>query len=253
MSTSPSVRFFEKVQEYLEIIKTREEKNIKAAAKVMADCIANEKMIHISGSGGHSSIIAEDALYRKGGLACVNPILDPTFSLSHGAVLEINHMEGLYNVTPNLLDYYDLRQGDVFILGSAWGIACQAVDLALSVKERGLTLIGITCGKADEYTDRHHPSRHKCGKVIADIADIVIDNHAPHGDACLEIDGFDKKVAPISTIIQCAIYQSLVAETVDCLVRRGIEPPIWTNAFDIGGAEKNAGYIAKYGPRAKSL
>jgi uncharacterized phosphosugar-binding protein len=253
MVTSPSVRFFTKVQELMEVIKQKEQEKIVKAAQVMADCIASDRMIHISGSGGHSSIIAEDALYRKGGLACVNPILDPTFSLSHGAVLEINHMEGLYDVTPVLIDYYGLEEGDVFILGSAWGIACQAVDLALSVKERGLTLIAITCGKADEYTDKYHPNRHKSGKVIADIADIFIDNHAPHGDGCVDIDGFDKKVAPISTILQCAIYQSLVAETVDLLVKRGIAPPIWTNAFELDGAVKNKSYIKKYGSRAKSL
>lgn len=250
---SAALQFLEKVREYMEVIQEQEEEKLKASAQIMADCIQEDRMIHISGSGGHSSIIAEDALYRKGGLACVNPILDPTFSLSHGAVREINHMEGLNDVTPVLLDYYDVRKGDVFILGSAWGIACQAVDLALAVKERGLTLIAITCGKADEYTDRDHPSRHRSGKVISEIADIFIDNHAPHGDGCVDIEGLDKKVAPISTILQCAIYQALVAETVDILVRRGIEPPIWTNAFDLGGARKNGSYIEKYGARSKSL
>jgi len=237
----------------MEVIEREESDNIISAAQVMADCIANDKMIHISGSGGHSSIIAEDALYRKGGLACVNPILDPTFSLSHGAVQEINHMEGLYGVTPVLLDYYGVEKGDVFILGNTWGIACQAVDLALEIKKRSLFLIAITCGKADEYTDKSHPNRHKSGKVIADIADITIDNHAPQGDACVEIEGLNKKVAPISTIIQCAIYQALMAETVGLLVKKGIEPPIWVNAFELGGMEKNKSYIQKYGPRVKSL
>lgn len=252
--TSPSVRFLEEVQKYMEIIKRNEQENIMKAARVMADCIADDRIIHVCGTGGHSPIIAEEALYRKGGLACVNPIYDPTFSLSHGALLAINHLERIYGVTPVLLDYYGVKdKNDVFVFGTAWGCSPQSVDLAMEVKKRGLTLIAIACKSVGDYTLRDHPSRHSSGLVVAEVADICIDNHAPNGDACIEIEGFDKKVSPISTIIQLSIYESLVAEVCNMLVKRGIEPPIWTNALSEGGVERNEKYIRKYGARSKSL
>lgn len=252
MVDTASVRFIKNLQERIQGIIVEDYEKIVEAAEVMADCIERDNMIFIWGPGGHSAIVAEDALYRKGGLACVNPIYDPTFSVSHGALQEINHFEGLTGVAPKLLDYYGLEDGDVFILSNAWGISAEGVDLALEIKKRGNTLIAISTTEAKKHLNKNHPLTHKSGKVVYEIADICINNHCPHGDANVEIEGF-RRVAPISVIMQSVIYQSLVAETVEILVKRGIEPPIWTNAYEEGGIEKNKKYIEKYGIRVKCL
>lgn len=252
MRKTASVRFIDNLQKRIQDIIHDDHKNIVEAAKIMANAIENNQMIHIWGPGGHSAIVAEDALYRKGGLACVNPIYDPTLSVSHGAIQEINHFEGLTGVAPKLLDYYGVKKGDVFILSNAWGVSAEGIDLALEIKKRGIKLIAISTTEAKKYLNPNHPLTHKSGKVVSEIADICINNHCPHGDANVEIEGF-RRVAPISVIMQSVIYQSLVAETVEILVKRGIEPPIWTNAYEEGGIEKNKKYIEKYGIRVKCL
>lgn len=252
MGKTASVRFIDNLQKRIQDIIHDDYKNIVKAAKIMADTIKNDQMIHIWGPGGHSAIVAEDALYRKGGLACVNPIYDPTLSVSHGAIQEINHFEVLTGIAPKLLDYYGVKRGDVFILSNAWGTSAEGVDLALEVKKRGLKLIAISTAKARKYFNSNRPFSHKSGKVVPEIADICIDNHCPNGDANVGIKGF-RRVAPISVIMQSVVYQSLVAETIEILVKQGIEPPIWTSALEEGGVRKNKEYIEKYGIKVKCL
>lgn len=252
MRKTASIRFIDNLQKRLQDIIDDDYRNITKAAKIMADAIKNNQMIHIWGPGGHSAIVAEDALYRKGGLACVNPIYDPTFSVSHGAIQEINHFEGLTGIAPKLLDYYGIKKDDVFILSNAWGLSAEGVDLALEVKKKGLKLIAISTTEARKHFNPNHPFSHKSGKVVPEIADICINNHCPDGDANVEIEGF-RRVAPISVIMQSVVYQSLVAETVEILVKQGIEPPIWTNAFEEEGVAKNKKYMEKYGIKVKCL
>ena len=252
MGKTASVRFIHNLQKRIEDIINDDYANIVKAAQAMADAIEQGKMIHIWGPGGHSAIVAEDALYRKGGLACVNPIYDPTLSVSHGAIQEINHFEGLTGVAPKLLDYYGVKKGDVFILSNAWGVSAEGVELALEVKKRGLTLIAISTTEARKYFNPNHPFSHKSGKVVPEIADICINNHCPNGDANVEIEGFGR-VAPISVIMHSVVYQSLVAETVEVLVKRGVEPPIWANALEEDGVRKNKKYIEEYGIKVKCL
>lgn len=253
MSAPAYKRFLDKLGEIIDELKKEEAENLLAAAEKMADCIENDHMIHLWGPGGHSAIVAEDALYRKGGLACVNPIYDPTMSLSHGALQEINHFEGMTGFASALLDYYGVEKDDVFIISNAFGASAGGVDLALEVKRRGLFLIAISSAEAKKYYIKGHPLMHESELVVPEIADITISNHCIHGDGLVEIEGVEVRVAPVSTIMQSVVYQTLVAQTAELLVERGVNPPIWVNAFDAGGIEKNQEYIDKYAWRVKCL
>jgi uncharacterized phosphosugar-binding protein len=75
----------------------------------------------------------------------------------------------------------------------------------------------------------------------------------PFGDAVLEIKGIKQKVAPVSTIINSFIVNSIVARTVEKLIEKGIDPPIWTSANIPGGEEVNKKWIEKYKGRIKHL
>ncbi|MBR4477570.1 MAG: SIS domain-containing protein, partial [Spirochaetales bacterium] len=59
----------------------KEEPVIAKAAEVIANAIANDRMVHILGTGGHSNMGVEEVLWRAGGLAAWNPILDPGTNL----------------------------------------------------------------------------------------------------------------------------------------------------------------------------
>ena len=58
---------------------------IRKAASVIVDAYAAEKMVHVIGPGGHSNMGVEEVLWRAGGLAIWNAILDAGTNLIHGA------------------------------------------------------------------------------------------------------------------------------------------------------------------------
>ncbi|GAH50090.1 unnamed protein product, partial [marine sediment metagenome] len=64
---------------------SEETEMIQKAAKVVAESIAREEPVHVIGPGGHSNMAAEEVLWRAGGLAPMNAILDAGTNLIHGA------------------------------------------------------------------------------------------------------------------------------------------------------------------------
>ena len=240
---------------YKKIIDTQNEK-MKACAQLIADCIAEEdkgRTFHVWGPGGHSSIIAEETLYRKGGFASVNPILDSGISLAHGALKEINNLERLAGYGTAILDYNNVKEDDVLLLGSAYGINMVAIEAALEAKRRGVKVIAITSPAFSKAMVPESPARHPSGKNLFEIVDIYIDLFMESDDPVLTIEGFDHKVSPVGTILVSSVYQCLVGLTAHELVQRGIKPKIWVNALTMTGIEENQAYIEDYYCRYKSL
>jgi len=71
---------------------------------------------------------------------------------------------------------------------------------------------------------------------------VVIDNGGVLGDASVHIKGFDKKVAPTSTVIGAAIINAMVAQSVANLVSEGFHPAVYTSSNTEGGDAQNAEY-----------
>ena len=63
---------------------------LEEAARLVADNVAAGRILHLFGAG-HAQLLALHAYARAGGLARVNPILDP--ALSPGAGLELARVE----------------------------------------------------------------------------------------------------------------------------------------------------------------
>jgi uncharacterized phosphosugar-binding protein len=73
------------------------------------------------------------------------------------------------------------------------------------------------------------------------------------GDAVVDIEGFSEKVASVSSITNVFTLELLVAETINLLVLRGIDPPVWKSANSVGGDEYNRKYYEKYVGLVKHL
>ena len=54
-----------------------EEPVMRKAAEIISRAYLNDRMIHVIGPGGHSNMAVEEILWRAGGLAFWNAILDP--------------------------------------------------------------------------------------------------------------------------------------------------------------------------------
>jgi uncharacterized phosphosugar-binding protein len=75
---------------------------------------------------------------------------------------------------------------------------------------------------------------HSSGKKLSDIADIVIDNCTPAGDALVRVPNLEDPVGPGSTIGAAAVTNALKCSIAEKLAALGKPPIVLTSAFFIG-------------------
>ena len=226
--------------------------SIHSAAQIIADAIADDKVIYVGHGGAHSGMILEETFYRAGGLACMNPMLDEAVFLGHGATRS-TRMERTPGYGRTVVDLYGIAKDDVLLIITSVGITTMAIDEALEARERGARIIALTSTSFAENTPSDHPSRHPEGHNLHEIADLFLDCHVPLGDAVVAIDGVDEKVGPTSTVALAYLSHQLIAQVVAILHSRGITPPLWQSSNTTGGDEANRENIEKYRHRAKHL
>ncbi|MEX2543152.1 MAG: sugar isomerase domain-containing protein [Trueperaceae bacterium] len=231
-----------------------QEPAFEAAAKVLARAIAGDQVVHVIGPGGHSNMAAEEVLWRAGGLAPINAILDPGTNLIHGAKRS-NYIERTPGYASRVLDAYrvGLTPGEVIIIVNAYGINSMVIDTALEAKKRGMTSVGITSRGFADNLEHDHPSRHPSAKNLYQEVDHFLDCHVPYGDAAVVIAGSKQKTGPTATMCNLYTLNLLMVETVYQLVELGVEPPIWMSANLPGGDEANRANEEKYIPRVRHL
>lgn len=248
----PLESYYAGVLEALERVRTEETEKIREAGRLIGDSLAQGRLLHVFGTGGHSYIAGEEVFYRAGGLVPVNAILDPGVSLAPGAIRSTK-VERTPGYAKAVLDSYALEPGDVILIVNANGINSVTIDAALEAKARGLKVIAITSPECSRNIPAGHPARHPSDQNLCDVADLFIDSKVPVGEALVSIEGCDQKVAPASTITNAFILHSMVAAAVENMVSLGVKPPVWKSANAPGGDEANRQYIAEYSGRVKHL
>jgi uncharacterized phosphosugar-binding protein len=213
-----------------------ERKNAAAlalCAERIAESLANGGVLHAFGSG-HSHMMAEELFHRAGGLIPVNPLLDARLMLHEGAS-SATLAERLTGYAEVVLARYDVRAGEVMIVASNSGRNAVTIEMALAAKARGLYVIALTSLAHSSA----QPSRHASGKRLFEVADRVLDNCAPLGDALLSIDGAVGNIGAVSTVTGAALLQALVCEVVAKLTAQGITPPTFLSS-NVGASEADA-------------
>jgi uncharacterized phosphosugar-binding protein len=231
-----------------------EMETIQKASHPVAESIAREEPVHVIGPGGHSNMAAEEVLWRAGGLAPINAILDPGTNLIHGAKRS-NFIERTPGYALKVLDAYRVgrKPGEVIIIANAYGVNAMCIDTVLEAKKRGMITIGITSRSFADVLPKDHPSRHPSGKNLYQEVDYFLNCHLPYGDAVVEIKGCAQKTGPTSTFCNVFTINLLIIETVKRLVEMGVKPPLWMSANLPGGDEANRSLEEKYIPRIKHL
>lgn len=227
---------------------------IQSAAAVVGEAISRGEVIHVIGPGGHSNMAVEEVLWRAGGLAPFNAILDPGTNLIHGAKRS-NYIERTPGYAQKVLDAYRVgrRPGEVIVIVNAYGINSMSIDTVLEAKRRKMVTIGITSRDFADRLPPDHPSRHPSAKNLYQEVDYFLNCHLPYGDAVVEVPGCDQKTGPTSTFCNVFTINLLIIETVKALVAQGVEPPLWVSANLPGGDEKNRHNEEKYIPLIKHL
>jgi uncharacterized phosphosugar-binding protein len=244
MAIEGAQQYIEAAVEALERLVAGQADEVARAAEIVVDAVAEGGSIFAFGAS-HSFIIAEELVYRTGGLMLVNPIFPHGMNLSVRPMTMTSKLERIEGLGRELLNGSPARPGDVLLIASTSGRNAVAIDMALAARERDVRVIGIT---SVAYS-RGVTSRHSSGKRLLDLCDLVLDNGAPLGDAAVELPGFPQKVGPLSTVLGCALVNALVVEVAALLLRRGMEPPVFMSANLDGGDEYNARMLSRYGDR----
>lgn len=214
-----------------------------AAVDILVQTIEAGGVIQAFGTG-HSEAFAMEMADRAGGLIPTNKIalrdvvlrgnVDP--EMLNGSALERNP-----NIAEELYALGTVGKNDAFIIASNSGVNGSIVGLALVAKQHGHPLIAVTSMAHTMSVEPKHPS----GKRLCDIADVVLDNYAPFGDATLNFDG-GVSVGAVSSITAAYIAQLLTIGTAERIRASGKTPPVYISANVPGGDSHNRALELQY-------
>ncbi|MGC8545152.1 sugar isomerase domain-containing protein [Athalassotoga sp.] len=238
------MKYLDTVIESLKNVDKQKEK-FEEAISIIEFSLKSNGLIYIFGTG-HSHMLAEEIFYRAGGLANVYPILIDELMLHRKASIssEIERVEGYIG---EILSGYDISSSDVFIVISNSGINAVPVEAALYAKSKKCKVIAITSlNHSKNSKPRNSKNLH-----LYDVADVVLDNCAPKGDATVDVG--EGKMGPISTITGAFILNSLIIGTTEKLKKAGVNLPIFLSANVENGDEINSKILNEYKRRVPIL
>ncbi|MCU1437029.1 MAG: hypothetical protein JWP66_116 [Naasia sp.] len=218
----------------LDRIESTQAHAMEAAASIAADAIGGGGVVHTFGTG-HSRIPVEEMFPRYGSYPGWHPIVELSMTF-HTEIAGSNgqrqamFIERVPGFAAAILANFQLRPTDAILMFSATGRNAVPVETAMLAKAAGLPVIAVTSISEARAVQPTHAS----GTVLADHADVVIDICTPLGDAAVEIDGWDNKVGPVSSIANIAVVNTLKVLTAQKLADRGIELPVLTGAQIVG-------------------
>ena len=233
--------YFEEVIKLLQDIRETQSEVMEQAAQAIAAAIEANHLIYVFGAT-HAGILAQELFYRAGGLVPVNPILPPGLVTNIRPSTLTSRLERLPGFGAEIVAELPLEAGDVLIVHSVSGRNAAAVEVAQGAKERGVFVIALTSLEYSSSVKARKPGMPK----LYEVGDLVLDNHAPIGDALIKIPGMAQKVGPSSTVTGAAILNSIIVRATALLMERTGDPPVFMSANLDGGDEFNKRWLEYY-------
>jgi uncharacterized phosphosugar-binding protein len=227
-------KYIDAAQEILARLRDTQMDQIEQAAEVCASSIAADGLVHMFGTG-HSRICVEEMFPRHGSFPGFHPIVELSLTY-HNLVVGSNgqrqamfleHVEGFGQV---ILRNFVLKEPDSFLIFSNSGVNEVVIDVALEARRLHLPVIAVV--SMDHCLSS--PAKHSSGKRLPDVADVVIDNCTPAGDAMVRVDGLDDRVGPGSTIGATAVTNALKCAVAEKLTQMGQPPIVLTSSYFLG-------------------
>lgn len=239
--STPLPGYFAAVRDLLTEIEHTQAGEIDRAAELIAASVGDGDMLHVFGSG-HSMLAAIESTVRAGGLAAIDLVYDP--ALLPAFPDRVARAERLHGYAEVALSVADLRAGEVMLVVSHSGINPVPVELALGARDRGLRVVAITSlAHSRAVSPRHHS-----GQRLCDVADVVLDTHAPHGDTTVVAGGIP--TGAVSTILACAAIHAITIRVVEQLSATGQDAPVLVSQNVDGGDAYNHTLLRRYRDRA---
>jgi uncharacterized phosphosugar-binding protein len=222
----------------------------RQAVALLAASVRDGGVIQAFGCG-HSEALAMEIAGRAGGLVPTNRIALRDVVLFGGDDVEVladPMVERRTDIAHRLYDLAAVKPDDAFVIASNSGINGAVVEMALLAKERDHGLIAVTSAEHSAAVASRHPS----GRKLAEIADVVLDNGAPYGDATVPLPG-GGAVGAVSSITAALLAQQIVTDVVATLLDAGETPPVYLSDNVPGGKEHNAELEARYAGRIRRI
>ncbi len=237
-----------KVLQLLQQTYERQQEPLRTAAEWIADALQADGLLYVFGAS-HAGIITEELTYRAGGLVPVSPIFIPGLTCDVRPLPLTSALERLDGYALAAVKQIPISPSDVALIHSVSGRNAAPVEVALYAKQQGAKVIALT---SLAYSQSVSP-RSSTGYRLFEVADLVIDNGAPAGDAIVQLENFPQPVAPVSSVLGAALANAIVAEACAILIERGVAPPVFMSANLDGGDAHNARLMERYKGRALYL
>lgn len=230
--------YFHEIESRISCIK-QQRSLIEKAAELLFEAEKQYHKIYTFGTG-HSHMIGQDLYARAGGYAKIYPICEIEMTLAtHPTKSTTLERTSAY---ADVLDtLYSIEEGDVLLVTSNSGRNSLLIEYVLRAKKKGAKIIAITSLTHSKTI----ASRHESGLRLFELADVVLDNYAPYGDATTSIKD-DVRLGPVSTITGCFLAQSVVGRFVELLIEHGIDAPVFVSSNTDGADERNKELFDKY-------
>lgn len=251
-----SLEYVRVAEQVLHDVKGTQEPAIRAAADVFADAISAGGLVHLFGAG-HSRMGVEEIFPRIGSIVGYHPIVELSLSYYTNVVGTMGLAQALFLERVDgygecILGNYEFGPHDAALVISSTGINNVPVEVALGLKDRGLPVVAIT----SVAHSRSVPSRHPSGQHLFEVADVVVDNCSPPGDAAVHVEGCEYPVGATSTFGTILVAHSINGVLAEELVRRGTPPVVLGSPHfsDQESASRNlAEYYAAHRTRTRSV
>ncbi|MFC4588482.1 SIS domain-containing protein [Sphaerisporangium corydalis] len=240
--------YVEKVEKLVRDVSASQATAVRDAAALLCACLRGGGVIQAFGSG-HSEAIAMEIAGRAGGLVPTNRLALRDLVLYGGEppeTLRSAELERDPSIARRIYDLAPIEPQDAFVIISSSGVNGSVVELASIVKEGGHGLVALTSVRHSTEMTSRHPS----GRKLMDLADVVLDNGAPYGDAVMPLPE-GGTFGAVSTITSALLAQMMVAEVVRELLEAGQTPPIYLSSNVAGGDEHNRVLESRYAGRVR--
>lgn len=184
-------------------------------------------------------IVAFEAFFRAGNPVKIYPIVDLSL-LGIPSALRASRLEKLPGYARAIVGSMRIIPGSVLVVISNSGKNAAPVELAHEMRSRGMKVVAIT---SLEYSKKLAPEN-SLDRRLYEMADIVIDNKVPEGDASYDLGGV--RVFPVSTIVNSFIINAINAMAAENLASQGIDPEVWVSVNIPDSKRRNDTYIERY-------
>lgn len=224
-------KVFTKTEELLKQVEETQQEAIETVAKAIVETLDKGGILQAFGSG-HSISGAKEICHRAGGFIPTKEIKEPAY----GAY------ESVEGVGKNFMKKVDIRENDLVFIISNSGRNPLPVEMALGAKAKGAKVVAVTSLEAS----KHLTPKASCGKNLYEVADYILDNCVPEGDAAVEVEGMNQKVCGMSSITTGVLLEATIYRAIEIMLEQGKEPLIYKSQNIDGGREFNEAIEAKY-------